>query len=180
MKNVLRMIACLSVFCAGLSVSADEYDTTTLFRKGAWIVELTHNTNTGTLWCAAETTNRSGQTFSVTAYDGGYMTLFIFDSRWSLSDRPVRFLLDIDYSRWTIDGSARDISISVQMDDTETAARFLRQLQSGSAVALYNESERRLATFSLSGSYAAVLSLFECWNQITVPSDPFTTSTDPF
>ncbi|MEO0744035.1 MAG: hypothetical protein AAFY49_01685, partial [Pseudomonadota bacterium] len=91
----------------------------------------------------------------------------------------VRFLVDIDCSRWTMDGNAKDIGVSLQMTDNQKSVEFLKQLQRGNAVAVLNDAERRLATFSLSGSFAAILSLFECWDAIDI-SDPFTDQKDPF
>jgi hypothetical protein len=182
MKYVL--ISILTFFA--WTAQAQNYDTKELFSKGAWSVELTHNTTEGTLWCDATTRNRAGQEFSITAFDSGTMALFVFDNRWSLTKRSVKFLLDIDYARWTIDGTANDKAVSAVMSDARKSVEFLTGLQRGSAVAVFNESERRLATFSLSGSSAALTMLMDCWKRIDVKdpfgngSDPFGASADPF
>ncbi|QFT96483.1 hypothetical protein FIU85_04140 [Roseovarius sp. THAF8] len=159
---------------------ADEYDERKLFAKGAWEVELTHNTSSGSLWCSADTFNRNSQSMSIVAYENNSLALFLFDQDWSLTPRPVRFFLDIDYSRWDMTGNAEDIGVSLQMTDAQAAIKFLKELKKGSAVAVYTVEERRLATFSLSGSSAAITSLFECWKYITKDKDPFGGNADPF
>lgn len=167
------------MFNLSTSVQADEFESTTLFQKGSWNVELTFDTKDGDLWCSAETQNASGQSLAITGYDSGSIALFVFDQSWNISDRPIRFLIDIDYSRWTMNGHGRGISISLVLNDADSAILFLRELMEGNAVALMNADERRLATFSLSGSSAAIRNFFACWDKITV-SDPFTNETDPF
>jgi len=155
------------------------YEDTLLFSKGYWTVELTYNTDENSYWCSAKTANRRSQEFSVTAFENGTIVVFIFDNRWSLAKRPVRFLIDIDYSRWQIDGTADDIAVSIALSNNEKAGKFITELAQGSAVALFNMEERRLATFSLKGSRAALTELIDCWRKISV-TDPFRTSTDPF
>ena len=156
-----------------------EFDSTKLFAKGNWFVERTHDTGDGDLWCSAETSNRNRQTFSLAAYDDGTFALFVFDQRWNVAERPVRFLVDIDYSRWTIDGTGRGIGISLTISDAEKAAEFLTELSEGNAVAVMNSDEKRVAVFSLNGSSAAIRKLFECWKEIGT-KDPFSNASDPF
>lgn len=184
----LASAAVFSVCIAGAS-EADSFDTTVLFSKSDWTVELTHDTSDGELWCSAQTTNRAGQSFHLTAYDTDTLRLFVFDHNWNIAPRNVRFLVDIDYSRWTIDGHGQDISVSLALNDPEQAVRFIEQLMEGNAVAVMNADGRRLAVFSLSGSYAAISKLFECWERISrtdpfgpSPNDPFTGvgAGDPF
>jgi hypothetical protein len=163
----------------------ERYDTQTLFRKGQWLVELTHDTQDGQLWCNGQTNNAQGQTFAITAYDSDQLVLFIFDDRWNIGERPVRFLLDVDYSRWTMDGTGAGIGVSLTMTDAEKAIKFLSELMEGNAVAVMNTNERRLALFSLNGSFAAITKLFECWQGISTAGsfnseDPFATDEDPF
>jgi len=105
--------------------------------------------------------------------------MFVFDNSWNISDRPIRFLIDVDYSRWTMDGQGSGIGISLTMSDPEAAGRFLVELMEGRAIAVMNDDTRRLATFSLRGSSAAISELFDCWDSIS-DTDPFRTSTDPF
>jgi hypothetical protein len=55
----------------------------------------------------------------------------------------------------------------------------------GNAVAVKNEDGRRLAVFSLDGSYAAIMQLMQCWDRIggrspQGGSDPFIGVSDPF
>lgn len=123
--------------------------------------------------------NRANQTFSITAYDNGGLTLFVFDPNWDIRKRAVRFLIDVDYERWTIDGSAEGISVSLTMDEPNKSVRFLSQVSQGSALAVLNQDERRIALFSLAGSSAALTKLVECSNRIKL-SDPFQSKIDPF
>jgi len=168
---------------------ADGFESTVLFNKGAWTVELTHDTQDGGLWCVAQTGNDAGQLFSLTAYDNDTMMLYIFDQSWNIAPRSVRFLVDIDYSRWTIDGHGQGISVSLVFNQPEQNVRFIEELMGGNAIAVMNANERRLATFSLNGSYAAISQLFTCWERISKtdpfgqsPDDPFTGTgaSDPF
>lgn len=178
--KISRLLFIVSVLFIDHSTAfADQYDSRKLFGKGAWSVELTHNTVNGNLWCEATTTNKSEQQFGVVAYDNREIALFVIDRSWDIAMRPVRFLVDIDYSRWTIDGTGNGIAVSLTMRDADKAYKFLSELMAGNAVAVMNGDERRLATFSLSGSFAAASKLFECWERIA-NSDPFTNSSDPF
>jgi len=158
---------------------ASELDSKTLLQKGAWSVELTHDTSDGTLWCSASTYNRGNQSFGLAAFDSGLLALIISDPYWSLKTRPIRFLLDIDYKRWTIDGSASEDYVSLNMNNPEKSAEFIKDLMRGNAVAVLNDNGNRLATFTLNGSYAALDALVDCWSRIT-KDDPFTNRTDPF
>ncbi|WP_372841871.1 hypothetical protein [Phaeovulum sp.] len=157
--------------------SAEQYDTTRLFTRGAWYVDLTHDTSDGELWCSAETQNNEAQTFSVTTYDDGTVILFVFDESWDIAPRSVDFLVLIDRERWTISGDASGIAISVSLDDKDKADEFLIDLARGSSVAVANSDERRIASFSLSGSSAALSTLMDCWDSILLGSpskkDPF-------
>lgn len=181
-----RLLLLPYLFLIAAPVQASDFESDVLFRKGAWEVEVTYSYRSGDFWCNASTYNRSGQSFNIVAYDSRDLAMVIADTGWDLSPRDVRFFVDIDYSRWTIDGSAGNSSVSVFMNEAEKAIRFLSELQEGNAVAVYNERNSRIATFSLSGSYAAVVSLFDCWSKIAPddplenPSDPFGGSSDPF
>ena len=179
MKGLLRIVVGLCAYACASSALAD-YESETLHSKGAWSVEVTYNTQTGVFWCNAETSNRSGQTFALTAYDDNTLTVFFFDPRWNLTPRPIRFLIDVDYDRWTVSGSANDISVSVELSDNADGREFLLDLIRGNAVALFNTDLQRLATFSLNGSAAAIGVLAECWDKILVTADPFQSSSDPF
>ncbi len=170
---------------SGPLVAQERYEVRELFRKGSWYVELTHDTTDGSLWCSAETANRNGQTFSITGYDSDGFSVFVMDPNWNISERPLRFLVDIDYSRWTMDGRGSGIAVSISPESRENAAKFVSEVMSGNAIAVMNSDKRRLAVFSLSGSHAAVSQFMECWSQIKSPSlgtrsDPFMGTSDPF
>ena len=180
-ENFSMKVACFVAISVGTSAWAD---TTVLLQKGNWSVNFV--TGDSVSWCEAKTTNSAGQTFDLTLFDTDTFTMYVFDDRWSIRKRAISFILDIDYKRWNMDGSADGNMISVSPDDPQKAGEFLNDLKRGSAVALYNADEYRLATFSLSGSGAAVDVLFECWDQIGGPrspgnsEDPFASVTDPF
>jgi len=165
---------------------ADRYETTQLYKKGLWLVELTYDKDDDEFWCAARTQNSQGQDLSITAFQNSQLYLFVFDGSWNISEKSVNFLIDIDYSRWNIEGNAEGISVSFRVDDKESGLNFLGEIAKGNAVALLNSNERRLATFSLSGSSASLYRLTECWKRI-IKSDPFAESqngqnnkSDPF
>ena len=164
--------------CAG-PVAAGSFDETRLFQHGAWSVSHTYDSSDGDAWCSADTGNRAGQWFSVVAFDNGSAAVLVGDPTWNLSERSVRFRIDIDYSRWDIDGAGANSSVSVLLDGNSNAGQFIDELMTSSAVAAYNEEGRRLASFSLSGSHAALQKLAECWSRIA-RRDPFQTASDPF
>ncbi|MBT0958498.1 hypothetical protein IV417_13995 [Alphaproteobacteria bacterium KMM 3653] len=168
------------LFCFfALSTAAERFESTTIHRNGAWSVDLTVDNTDGVMWCTAKTTNRRSQTFSISAYKGGTLILYVFDHNWDIAPRPVRFLLDIDYSRWVIDGNADGFSLSLNLHDPVKAVKFIDELAQSNAVALYNTDVVRLATFSLRGSNASLLELIDCWKKIDT-RDPFKNSKDPF
>lgn len=171
----MKLIYLVLTFSVTLSFKAfaDQYETDVLFRKGSWYVELTNNTNTGGMWCSAETENGNDQTFSLTAYDNDSISLFVFDQSWEIEERDIEFQVDIDRSQWTVHGEGSGIGISSTMDDTDQSVRFLKQLMSGNRVTVKNARGDRIAVFSLNGSYAAISNLMSCWGRITGPSDPF-------
>ncbi|MFD1341103.1 hypothetical protein [Litorisediminicola beolgyonensis] len=125
-------VALVAALTAGAAAAA--FETRTLFSHKAWLVEMTHDTSDGNLWCAARTTNRYGQTLSLTSYGHGSLSLFVFDGSWSLRPRPVRFLVDVDYDRWVIDGNAGEISVSMRLPDAAKSVEFLDQIAEGRAV----------------------------------------------
>ncbi len=183
MKVMLSSLAAVAL-CAAAATAQEVYDGTLLFREKAWAVELTHDSRDGQLWCSAETTNRARQTLSLTAYDSGAMAMFVFDPGWSITPRPVEFLVDVDYSRWTMAGTGDGIGVSIGLDRPEEAAAFLTELRLAHAVAVMNADGRRLATFSLAGSDAGIGALMGCWESILssvrASADPFVTAQDPF
>lgn len=180
-KFVTNLGALVSIISLIGSIAVSEqYQSKTLFKKGAWFVEITHDSQDGNLWCTATTTNRYSQSLVITAYDTNELVLFVFDDAWKLKPRPVTFLVDVDYSRWTMNGEAGGSNVSVRMADVDKTIKFLKEIKRGSAVAVYNESDHRLATFSLSGSSAAISELMECWVAISKQADPFGNNSDPF
>ncbi|MDC0738524.1 hypothetical protein N6L24_09550 [Cognatishimia sp. SS12] len=167
-------------FIAG-SAGAERYDSDVLLRHKSWSVELTYDNDDSDFWCEASTKNKSAQTFSIVAYQSGELAVIVFDHDWALTPRDLEFILDVDYSRWVINGTGDGIAVSVLMQPGPKLGEFITDIAEGSAVALYNRDERRLATFSLAGSKAALLKLNECWRAILKDNaDPFKSSSDPF
>lgn len=154
-------------------LSAQEYDTRTLMRHGQWQVDVTYSQSSDSYWCSAGVENGSAQKFNLVAYQNEAFALFIFDPRWDLEPRSVRFIVDVDRDRWTMDGSGDGTGIALSMTDAEKAAKFLVQLKRGNTVYVYNEDQQRQATFSLSGSSRAIDALFDCWDTIVSSQDPF-------
>ncbi|WP_139215032.1 hypothetical protein [Palleronia marisminoris] len=173
----------LSLLCLSFPLAANA-ERTTIFSKGSWVVEYVSSDDV--TWCEATTTNQQNQTFDLTAFASGDFTIYVWDANWDIESRPVSFIIDIDYSRWNMDGTASGKSVSVTPSDATKTVDFLSDLKRGRAVALYNDDEFRLATFSLSGSSAAIDSLMDCWEKTSPldtpasPSDPFATTSDPF
>lgn len=160
--------------------SAAALDNTTLFERDAWSVEHTYEPGSGDAWCSADTTNDAGQWFSLVAYDFGAVALFVGDPQWSLAERGVRIRVDVDDDRWDLDGTGDGAVVAALLNgDDDDAVRFVARLREGVATAVFNDEGRRLATFSLQGSGAALTALFECWSRIDA-TDPFVTASDPF
>ena len=167
------------------SQEQDRYETSTLFQKGTWTVTITYDNVDQDFWCAASTSNRQNQEFDLTFFESGQFTIYVFDNNWNISPRPIRFLIDVDYSRWEMEGQGNGVSISITPANSDNAAKFTREVMEGNALALMNADGRRLGTFSLNGSYAAVLKLLECYERISQRDpfsdiDPFRGADDPF
>ena len=187
----------LMAFGAGLTMSAASapaaarFESHDIHRKGAWAVELVIDTQEGGMWCGASTRNSAGQNFELVAFETGLVTLYIQDPRWDIAARPLSFVIDVDYERWTITGQGDGQSISINLEDQTKAVDFLTDLAVGSAVAVMNADMRRLGVFSLRGSSESLVALVGCRTQIMAPTgptapaappetDPFVTSADPF
>lgn len=177
MKHYLRISLVFLISWPSILL-ADRYETTNLFRHKAWSVEITHDQLDNDFWCNAETRNRNGQYFSITAYDNGNIGLFIFDERWALRKRDIEFRIDVDYSRWNVRGQASNSSVSTFLSNPDSSIKFLTELAEGSAISIYNAADQRLASYSLSGSSASLRKLMECWGRIK-KTDPFGDTSSP-
>lgn len=176
MRSVLFTLACFFLGNMPLALQAEE-----IFRHKSWSVRYLPPEGEYPALCDASTTNRSRQTFTIALYDDGNLGIFFFDSRWNIPERPLDFVVDIDYERWTLSGTGKGSSVHLLPTGDAKVVRFLDELASGSAVALYNTDIRRLATFSLAGSSAALLKLLDCAKYIAEKNrDPFRGSADPF
>ncbi|TCP44188.1 hypothetical protein [Rhodovulum marinum] len=163
------MSAILATLLLATPVRA-QFDERVLFQQGAWHVSYVRNTVTGQDWCEAATVNANGTSFDITLFGDGAAAMFIIDADWDFGGHMYFPLyVDIDRSRWTVDATAGRNAISFYFGEYEATRRFLRELQAGNAVAVYEEggSGRSFARFSLSGSRNAIDAVFECWSIIT-------------
>jgi hypothetical protein len=164
---------------------AERYDETVLVRHKDWVVIHTFDSVNGGQWCEAAT-GRASTGMSIVVFDNDLTIFAIHDEHWSIPKDAERYVIvDVDYERF--DGWARADGNMLSLRLTgDTGANFLTQMRLGSAVAVYNSDERRIAAFSLRGSAAAMAKLAECWSRIRLPdqADPFRgvaeTSEDPF
>lgn len=174
------LILTLFVFALGGPAQAERYENTNLFSRGAWSVDLKIDTSDSSMWCAASTTNKFGQVFSISGLENGSVGLHIIDPDWSLREREINFLVDIDYSRWDVAASADGIGLTTWMADADQAAKFMAELSAGNAVAVYNQTEQRLATFSLRGSKLAIAQFFKCFDRVADRNTARGVGRDPF
>jgi hypothetical protein len=158
--------ACAVLLLPVAAVGQVVFDTTPLFRQDAWAVEHTYNPDSGLSWCSADTANGAGQMFSITAYDHGGAVALVIDRAWTFAAEAVRFRIEVDTIRWTVEGLAQDMAVSMDLDEDAEAARFLGDLAAGRALAVATEAGREIAVFSLAGSEPALRALVECWARI--------------
>ena len=104
MKFLFTVTIATAVFCLPIAASADQFETTELFEKGAWAVEIAHDTSDGELWCSAGTASQSAQNLAILGYDFGEIALLVLDGSWDIPERPVRFIVDTTTvgGRWMV------------------------------------------------------------------------------
>lgn len=151
-----------------LPLAAQEFESTRLFSSGAWSVDITVDLQQDSIWCAAETTNSEGQLFSVVAYPSAHATVFVFDNRWNFDevDTIVEFFIQIDDTRWTMDGLSSESGVSVDLNSQNNAGDFVSDIAEGWRMHVLRADEHEMASFSLHGSRAALLELTKCWDMI--------------
>lgn len=179
LKTFLTLIL-VSISSSG-AMAATEYQR--LFSKGKWSVDLNYPTSGEYLWCSADTYS-SSQAFSLNAWSDQTFSISVFDDNWNLAPRDVVFQVQVDNrTNWTMNGSASESSVYIFPDDLAKTATFLEEVMQGNVVRVRNQNGLTVAQFSLSGSYASTLKLFECMKMIgwgNSRSDPFGNSGDPF
>jgi len=179
LKTTLTLM--LTFFSSSAALAATEYQR--LFSKGKWSVDLNYPKSGEYTWCSADTYS-SSQAFSLNAWDDQTFSISVFDDNWNLAPRDVVFQVQVDNrTNWTMNGSASDSSVYIFPDDLEKTATFLEEVMQGNVVRVRNQNGATVAQFSLSGSYASTLQLFECMKMIgwgNSSSDPFGNSSDPF
>ena len=166
MLKRLTSVFFIALMLPGLA-QAQRYDTNRLFTRGAWYVDLVYDTQDRSYWCNASTINRKNQEFSVTGFDDGSLSIFIFDDDWNLTREDITFRIDVDRSGWTVYGLAEGVGVSAELDDASKAADFLADVAAGNVVRVLTQNGKGIATFSLHGSRAALNALLDCWEGIS-------------
>lgn len=176
----------LSILCClPLSSTAEQVD---LMEKGRWSVYIEISDDGIGKYCTAETVNSKSQVFDITFFRDGSLVFYLFDNSWQLDRRLVDFIVDFDYNRWEMTGTADGSMVRLAIEDEDTAMNFLHDVSSKSAVAIYNSNLEKISSFSLNGSAAAVLAVVGCAADIAEwqrpeggrDIDPFQTQNDPF
>jgi hypothetical protein len=160
-----------------LSSVASFADTTVLLEHKAWRVEHHYDPADASQICTAGSAT-GPISLDLIATDQGALALGLYNPEWRMPTGETRALiLDADFERWTATATIADTALLLaEVGDAETAAELLADLGASTALAVSNTDMRRIATFSLAGSHAAVLKLVECWSRIYRPLD----RTDPF
>jgi hypothetical protein len=160
-----------------LATVAEAVDTSVLFQHKDWRVQHEFYPGTDVQACAANTRNRHGDTFDLTIWEDGGITLFFimaadFES-WE-GEFAADAVVDIDYDRWTLnDADFSPYQIRFSFEKGPKTVDFLTDLYRGAAVALKSpDGSRSIATWSLRGSAAALLNLTECSEMIRARSAP--------
>lgn len=158
-------------FLLGLSLPAQAQDSHVLLTHKAWTVTLQISED-GDMYCQAETINRRGDSFTITAQPNAIMLfLFLAGNHWNGAFTDD-LQLDIDYKPWTLyDAEFIDDGVFDWVVFTfpggEEFKRFIDNLFEGNAVALKNPARSHsLATWSLAGSAASLMKLGECLSRL--------------
>jgi len=163
--------------------AAGAQETTNLLSHKDWLVRHEYYSNTDTQACAARTPSRQGHVLDITIWENGSHNVFIFMTTRPWSGSFVDNLkLHVDYGRWTLNDAdfGSDGSVRFEFANLDNLFDFLDDIMNGRALALKTPDERRdLAVWSLSGSYAAVLNLFECYERISTGQNGSTYGASP-
>lgn len=168
------------------TAAAEQFDQTILLRHEDWTVEHSFDASDGQQWCAAGTEETGGTAMGVIAFDDGMFAFTLHNQRWNMPEDAERYItVDVDDERFDGWASTSGSMLFLTLDG-DVGVDFLKMLRDGDAVAVYNDDMRRISTFSLRGSAAAVAMLGECFSRIRLPDehDPFGStdarSSDPF
>lgn len=164
-----------------LEVSAQE--TTNLFALRDWLVRHEYYSLLDYQACAARTASRQGHVLDITIRDDGSHSVYIFmvNRPWSGSFRD-NLKLHVDYDRWTLNDAefGSNGSVRFEFSNLDNLFDFLDDVMNSRALALKTPDERRdLAVWSLNGSYASILKLFECYERISGGRDGSTYGASP-
>lgn len=146
-------------------------DTTTIFEHREWSVRHEYYNRSGQEACAARTANPRREVMDITVYDDGDHILYFFlkGAPWN-GKFEDDMKLHVDYKRWTLrDANFSEDLIKFAFSDLDKLVDFLLDISDGSAIALKTPNERQdISSWSLSGSKAAILKLFDCFDRIKV------------
>ena len=98
--------ASLILLFAYSSATAEEIKDEQIFQRGVWEVYKTTDTTDNRVWCTAGTFNKTYQGFDFSGWPEGTLSLTLYDKDWKITERFVKFVLDIDGSKFTINGDA--------------------------------------------------------------------------
>ncbi|MXU66343.1 hypothetical protein [Oceanomicrobium pacificus] len=168
--------AILSAGWAGGPALAADQERRTLLDHKDWVVDEVWQD--GEVHCDAYTSAGEGIWFSLYVFpDHEDVTLVVENPGWDLTKREAEVSLAIDRDSWS--GVAElEGELLVVRDLTDA---FLTDIQNGRDAAIMDEYGNHVLEFSLRGSAAAILKLYECWdnavaNRESDPSDPFARS----
>lgn len=153
------------------SSTATAQGITTLLNQGDFVVR-EHETSDQDAFdrgmCVAEVMNDRDQALIIQGYQDDTFTIVIRDDSWRLSDNFVSVVIEIDNSKWTVQGRTypSDNIVYLWFDDQALVPDVLInkvRVSGGSQMAITAENGNPIANFSLSGSSAAMPQFAECW-----------------
>ncbi|MCL4187314.1 MAG: hypothetical protein KJZ85_06865 [Rhodobacteraceae bacterium] len=147
-------------------------ETRSLYAAPGWAVVLGHDTDDGTLWCAAETANRRDQALHLMMLGDGRAGIAVVDSRWALEEGPVAVLVEVDRAAFPVQGFAAGTVITVLPSDPAEGRRLVAALAVAATAALRDSRGGWVAGFSLPGIGPAAAALADCAAAIAPPGAP--------
>lgn len=158
-------------------VASGDIDSTVLMKHKDWEVTHDYLSSTDSSACSADTTNGSGDLFSLITWERGGASLMIMMASdfegWD-GTFSADAILHIDYEQWTLNDASFGVHRTGQRtiwfdfpDNTDKVGDFLEDLWRGSKVALKTPKEKTsISVWSLKGSAAALGKLSECTTRI--------------
>jgi len=154
------------------SPAAAGVETRSLYAAPGWAVVLGHDTDDGTLWCAAETANRRDQALQLMMLGDGRAGIAVVDPRWALAEATVALRLELDGGAFPVQGFAAGSVITVLPADPAEGRRLVAALAVAGTAALRDRRGGWIAGFSLPGIGPAAAALADCAAAIAPPAAP--------